>query len=172
MFSSALFLPYNQSQIPSTVLCITQIQIHLFRRSLLLVLVLLGLLLLFNLLLLLCFGFLHLNDLLDDLLFFDQERTEDSVSDARVATRTTIGTADRLLRLGQSSILAGAQGRDTGQGVVAVSALGGRRGLLGVLNNKTVSGSLDNSSGVAAGVVAQSTSQLNARHFSISHEVI
>jgi hypothetical protein len=40
-----------------------------------------------------------LEDLLDNLLFFDQESTDNAVSDTVSAARTTIGTADSLLGL-------------------------------------------------------------------------
>ena len=49
--------------------------------------------------------FLGLEDLLDNLLLFDQESTNDTVSDTVGTTRTTISTADVLLGLGDSSEL-------------------------------------------------------------------
>lgn len=46
------------------------------------------------------------------------------VTDAGSATRTTVGTVDVLLVLGQEGILGGAEGGDTVQGALAVSTLG------------------------------------------------
>jgi hypothetical protein len=46
---------------------------------------------------------LTLKDLLDDLLFFNQESTNNTVSDTVSTARTTIGTANGLLGLGDGS---------------------------------------------------------------------
>ena len=46
--------------------------------------------------------FLSLEDLLDDLLFFNQESTDNTVSDTVSTTGTTVSTADVLVGLGDS----------------------------------------------------------------------
>jgi hypothetical protein len=48
---------------------------------------------------------LGLEDLLDNLLFFDQESANNTVSDTVSTTRTTISTADVLVGLGDGSEL-------------------------------------------------------------------
>jgi hypothetical protein len=50
--------------------------------------------------------------LLDDLLLLNQESTDDTVLDAVGTARATVGTLDGLGGLGDSGILAGAQGGD------------------------------------------------------------
>lgn len=57
-------------------------------------------------------GSLALKDLLDDLLFFNEESTDDAVTDTTSTTRSTIGTADALGVLAQSVVFSGAQSRD------------------------------------------------------------
>lgn len=52
---------------------------------------------------------LLLEDLLDDLLFFDKEGTNDTATNAVGAARATIGTADSLLVLGKVGQLAGTE---------------------------------------------------------------
>jgi hypothetical protein len=52
---------------------------------------------------------LGLEDLLNDLLFLNQESTHNSVADARSAAGTTIGTANVLLGLGYLSVLTGTE---------------------------------------------------------------
>lgn len=52
---------------------------------------------------------LLLQDLLDDLLLLNQECTDDSLTHASSAARTTIGTGDVLLTLGDAGILLGPQ---------------------------------------------------------------
>jgi hypothetical protein len=49
---------------------------------------------------------LGLEDSLDNLLFFNQESTDNAVSDTETTTGTTIGTGDVLLGLGDSGELA------------------------------------------------------------------
>lgn len=46
------------------------------------------------------------------------------VADAGSATRTTVGTVNGLLVLGQEGVLGGAEGRDTVQGTLAITTLG------------------------------------------------
>jgi len=55
---------------------------------------------------------LGLEDLLDDLLLLNQESANNSVADAVGAARSTIGTADSLLGLGNLSILTGTESND------------------------------------------------------------
>lgn len=54
-------------------------------------------------------GSLALKDLLDDLLFFNEESTDDAVTDTTSTTRTTVGTADGLGILAHSVVFSGAQ---------------------------------------------------------------
>jgi hypothetical protein len=56
--------------------------------------------------------FLSLEDLLDNLLFFNQESTDNTVSNTVSTTRTTISTANVLLGLGDSSELTGTESLD------------------------------------------------------------
>jgi hypothetical protein len=55
---------------------------------------------------------LGLEDSLDDLLFLNQESTDNAVSDAKTATGTTISTGDVLLGLGDGGKLTGTEGLD------------------------------------------------------------
>jgi hypothetical protein len=55
---------------------------------------------------------LGLEDSLDNLLFFNQESTDNAVSDAKTTTGTTIGTGDVLLGLGDGSELARTESLD------------------------------------------------------------
>ena len=56
-----------------------------------------------------------LQHLLDDLLLLDQESANDAVLDAVGAARATVGALDGLLGAGDGGVLAGAEGRDTGE---------------------------------------------------------
>jgi len=55
---------------------------------------------------------LGLDDLLDDLLFLDQESADDSVTDAVSATGTTVSTVDGLLAARDAGVLGGAESGD------------------------------------------------------------
>lgn len=56
-----------------------------------------------------------LEDLLDNLLLLNEEGTDDTVLNAVGASRTTVGALDGLLGAGDGGVLAGAEGRDTGE---------------------------------------------------------
>lgn len=53
---------------------------------------------------------LRLEDLLDDLLFLDEEGTDNAIADAVSAARATVGTANGLVSLGELGQLAGTDG--------------------------------------------------------------
>ena len=57
-------------------------------------------------------GGLALKDLLDDLLFFNEEGTDNTVTDTSGTTRSTISTADSLGVLGHSVVFSGTKSRD------------------------------------------------------------
>ena len=123
---------------------------------------------------------LLLQDLLDDLLLLNQECTDDSLTHASSAARTTIGTGDVLLTLGDAGILLGPQVGNlrrmvklvrrsrngaleekmqrfgmtyTGEGDTAVAALGAVSLLLGVLEGEAATRGLHNTGGVGGGLV-------------------
>jgi hypothetical protein len=55
---------------------------------------------------------LLLQNLLDDLLLLNQESADNAVTDAATASRTTVGTLDGLLGLGDLGVLARAESGD------------------------------------------------------------
>ena len=57
-------------------------------------------------------GGLGLEDLLDNFLFFNEEGTDDAVTDATGAAGTTVGTANVLGVLAQAVVFSGAKSRD------------------------------------------------------------
>jgi hypothetical protein len=79
---------------------------------------------------------LSLEDLLDDLLLFDQESTNNTVSDTVGTTRTTIGTADVLVGLGDSGELTRTESLDTSEGFTTVTTTRSLDRLLLVLVDK------------------------------------
>ena len=58
----------------------------------------------------------------DNLLFFDEESTDDSGSDSSATKGTTVGTGDGLLAFGVLSQLAWTTGFDTTENVSSVTA--------------------------------------------------
>ena len=62
--------------------------------------------------------------LLDNLGLLNQERTNDTVTDASGTSGSSVGALDGLLALGDLGVLSGAECWDSGEGNVAVSALG------------------------------------------------
>merc|ERR1712080_222431 len=70
------------------------------------------------------------NDALDNLGLLDEEGTDDALANAVGAARATVRALDRLDALRDLRVLARAKGRDTRERDVAVTALGGSRGLL------------------------------------------
>ena len=63
-----------------------------------------------------------LEHLLDNLLFLDQERADNTVLDATGAARTTVGTADVLLGARDLRVLARAQGGDLNSSSVPLNS--------------------------------------------------
>lgn len=57
-------------------------------------------------------GSFALEDLLDDLLFFNEEGTDDAVADTAGTAGTTVGTADSLGVLAHTVVLGRAKSRD------------------------------------------------------------
>ena len=80
-------------------------------------------------------------------------------SDAGSASRTTVSALDGLDPLADSSVLAGAERLDTGEGDVAVTALGAGGGLLEVLVDELATRGLDDTSSVRLGVVGVALAQ-------------
>jgi hypothetical protein len=76
---------------------------------------------------------LGLEDLLDNLLFFDQESADNTVSDTVGTTRTTIGTADVLVGLGDSGELTRTESLNTSEGLTTVTTTRSLNRLLLVL---------------------------------------
>merc|ERR1719198_986136 len=74
-------------------------------------------------LLLLGAGHLLCQDLLDALLFLDQERSDHTCASTAGTTRATICAVDTALALLQAAILDGAQGRHTDDSLTTVTAL-------------------------------------------------
>lgn len=75
-------------------------------------------------------GLLRRDHALDDLGLLNQERANDPVAHARRAARSSVRALDSLLALRDLGVLAGAEGRDSRKGDVAVTALGRGGGLL------------------------------------------
>jgi len=96
---------------------------------------------------------LGLEDLLDDVSLLDQECTGDPVLDATSTPGTTVCPLNGLLTLGQGGVLAGTKGRDTGESITAVTALGRRSKLLQVVNDQLSTRSLNDAPPVGGGVV-------------------
>lgn len=55
---------------------------------------------------------LLLQHLLDNLLLLNEESSHNAVADTVTTSRTTVGTLDGLLRLGDLGVLAGSESRD------------------------------------------------------------
>lgn len=107
--------------------------------------------------------------LLHDLLLLNEESADDTVLDAVGASRTAVGALDGLLGAGDGSVLAGAEGGDTGklgtavlrssthvqgrQNFVTYTALGSSALLLDVEVSELATGSLNHANIVAGGVV-------------------
>jgi hypothetical protein len=71
-------------------------------------------------------GGLGLEDALDDGSLLDEESAGDALLDAARADGAAVGARNGLLALREAGVLAGAEGGDTGEGLTAVTALGGR----------------------------------------------
>ena len=90
---------------------------------------------------------------LDDLLFFDEEGTEDTSADAAGARSSTISTGDAALAAMKLAIFLGAEARDTGKGDATVSTLGRGTDLLAVVHSQFSTRGLNKLDLVRAGVV-------------------
>lgn len=108
-----------------------------------------------------------LENLLDDLLFFDQECSYDTVADTVAASGSTVGTLDGLLWAGDLRVFAGSEGWDAWELDATVTAFWGSSLLLDVQVTELSTRSLDDTSLVRLGVVWHSTPVLKsgARHF-------
>lgn len=114
----------------------------------------LGRLLLGVLLLSLLGGFgLFLNDLLNNLLFFDQESSDDSFLDTVGTSGTTVDSRDGLVGLGDRSVLSWSQSSDTWQSNTTVTTLWSGSQLLDVLSTQDTTWGLNNLDLVGSGVV-------------------
>ena len=105
---------------------------------------------------------LLLQHLLDDLLLLNEESSDDAVTNTVTASRTTVGTLDGLLGLGDLRVLAGSESGDARELGAAVTALGDGASLLDVKQTDITTGSLDDSGSVGGGVVAVASAVLNA----------
>jgi len=94
-----------------------------------------------------------LHDLLDNLLFLNQECANDTVLDAVGTSGTAVGTLDGLLWSGDAGIFARTQSRDTREFDAAVTAFWRSALLLQVQISELASGSLDNADLVRLSVV-------------------
>jgi len=94
-----------------------------------------------------------LHDLLDNLLFLNQERANHTVLDAVGTPGTTVGALDSLLWSGDAGVFARTQSRDTGEFDAAVTAFWCSALLLQVKISELASGSLNNADLVRLGVV-------------------
>ena len=98
---------------------------------------------------------LLLDDLLDDLLLFDQESSDDSLLDGVGAEDTTVGSRDGLVGLGDGSVLSWSHGRNTLQRHTGVTTLWSGSQLLGVLGTQDTTWGLDNLDLVGTSVVCK-----------------
>lgn len=96
---------------------------------------------------------LFLDNSLDDLLFFDQESSNDSFLDGVSRLGTTVGSGNGLLGSGDSSVLSWSQGRDTLQWNTGVTTLWSGSQLLDVLTTQSTTWGLNNLDLVRLGVV-------------------
>ena len=104
--------------------------------------------------LLLLLSGLVLKDLLYDLLLLDQERANDSVSDAFGTSRSTVRSGDCSLALGQFFVLLRAKRRNSVDGSSAVTAAGSLGTFLNVMTYETTTWRFDHVNFVAFGTVA------------------
>jgi hypothetical protein len=96
---------------------------------------------------------LGLQNLLNNLLFFNQEGTDDAVTNAARATRSTVGTGNGFLVGGHAMELGGANSRNTIQGNTTITTLGGTNLLGSVDVSELVARSLDDLHAVGTGSI-------------------
>lgn len=96
---------------------------------------------------------LFLDDSLDDLLFFDQESSDDSFLDGVSRLGTTVGSGNGLLSSGDGSVLSWSQGSNTLQWNTGVTTLWSGSQLLNMLTTQNTTWGLNNLDLVRLGVV-------------------
>lgn len=90
---------------------------------------------------------------LDDLLFLDEEGTDDSFLDTTGADVTTVGTLNSLVWLGNVGVLTWSQASNTWKSNAAVTTLWSRGVLLDVQVSEVTTWGLDDLDLVRSGVV-------------------
>lgn len=98
---------------------------------------------------------LFLDNLLDDLLFFNQESSDNSFLDTVGTSGTTVGSGDGLVGLGDRSVFSWSQRRDTLQRNTTVTTLWSGNQLLDVLGTQNTTWGLNNLDLVGTGVVCK-----------------
>merc|ERR1712151_1474928 len=101
---------------------------------------------------------LGLQYLYDNLLFFDEESTDDTGADSSATEGSTVGTGNGLLAFGVLSQLTWTTGFDTTENVSSVTAYWSFGGFTNSLVDESATWGLDNLSLVGRGVVRQSSS--------------
>lgn len=96
---------------------------------------------------------LFLDDSLNDLLFFDQESSNDSFLDGVSRLGTTVGSGNGLLGSRDSGVLSWSQSRDTLQWNTGVTTLWSGSQLLDVLTTQSTTWGLNDLNLVRLGVV-------------------
>ena len=85
-----------------------------------------------------------LDNLLDNLLFFNEESSNNSFLNTVSTSRPTVSSGDGLLGLGDRSVSSWSQSCDTGKCTTTVTTLWSGCLLLDVLSNKSATWGLDN----------------------------
>jgi len=111
---------------------------------------------------------LRLDNLLDDLGLLYQECPKDPRLDTVPTPRTTVGPPHSLPRLGDGSILARSQGRNSGKSNSAVATLRGRGKFSDVVVDELSSWCLHDAPSVGGGVVWLAFAKCNT----LGHRVI
>lgn len=96
---------------------------------------------------------LFLQDLLDNLLLFDQESSDDSFLDTVTTSGTTVRSAHRFVTLLSSGEFSWSKSNDTWQTDTTVTTLWGSTSLLGVLSSQNTTWGLNDLDLVGLGVV-------------------
>jgi len=95
----------------------------------------------------------ELEDMLHDLVLFDEKGTDDTLTHAVVATGSTIGTRNTTASLGDAGLLLGAEVDDAVKLLLAVTTFRGAGVFLHVLKLKLSTRGLDSPHTVGLGVV-------------------
>lgn len=109
---------------------------------------------------------LGFEDLSDDLFFFNQEGSDDAISDARSTSRTTISAGHCLTTLGESTKGSWPGKGETPELEFTIAAFGYGTSLFGVQINQSSSWCLGDPPLVRVGVVGQSS----AKGKSLNHD--